>query len=119
MTTKKLAPTSPCFRCGKSNHLPEECRFQTATCHTCGRTGHISPVGKSKACVSSQTKHGDQGKQWMETTAKTKWMVSTTERASDFDKLSIRQIHVLGARSSFRPYFVDMVANNHPLCMEL
>ena len=119
MTMKKLAPTSPCFRCGKSNHLPEECRFQNATCHSCGQTGNISPVGKSKACVSSQTKHSSQGKQRTETTAKTTWMVSTTERASDSDELSIQQIHVLGARSSSQPYFVDMVANDHPLCMEL
>ena len=36
MTVKKLAPTSSYFRCGKSNHLPEECRFQNATCHNCG-----------------------------------------------------------------------------------
>ena len=42
MTVKKLAPASPCFHCGKSNHLPEECRFQNATCHSCGQTGHIS-----------------------------------------------------------------------------
>ena len=55
----------------------------------------------------------------MKTTVKTKWMVSTTERAIDSDELSIRQIHVLGVRSSSRPYFVDVVANDHPLCIEL
>ena len=94
MTVKKLAPASPCFHSGKSNHLPEECRFWNATCHrchatchTCGLTGHISPVCKSKALISSRTKCSNQGKQRTKTTAKTKWMASTTERASNPDKL--------------------------------
>ena len=81
MTVKKLAPASPCFHSGKSNHLPEECRFWNATCHrchatchrchatchSCGRTGHISPFASPKhsypAKLSVATKGSEGRKQ--------------------------------------------------------
>ena len=50
--------TGPCYRCGKGNHTPEECRFKTAKCHNCGRTGHISPVCRS----STRPRRGDNSK---------------------------------------------------------
>lgn len=41
------APTK-CFRCGKSNHTHEECRFKNADCYICHKRGHIAPVCKQK-----------------------------------------------------------------------
>ena len=32
---------SSCWRCGNSNHTPENCRFKTQSCHGCNRVGHI------------------------------------------------------------------------------
>ena len=32
---------SCCWRCGNSNHTPENCRFKTQTCHGCKKVGHI------------------------------------------------------------------------------
>ena len=39
--------TTPCSRCGKSNHNPKDCKFQDATCHACGKKGHIAPACRS------------------------------------------------------------------------
>ena len=39
--------STPCFRCGKANHTPKDCKFRDATCHTCGKKGHIAPVCRS------------------------------------------------------------------------
>ena len=50
----KIAPikpskkAKPCFRCGKSNHAPEKCKFKDSTCHHCQKKGHIATVCLSK-----------------------------------------------------------------------
>ena len=41
----------PCYRCGKKNHLPQQCHFKEAVCHKCNKKGHIS-----KVCESVQQK---------------------------------------------------------------
>ena len=38
----------PCYRCGKNNHMPTQCRFIFAICNKCRKTGHIVPACKTK-----------------------------------------------------------------------
>ena len=46
--TKPVVAKLPlCHRCGRTNHLPADCRYLTATCHTCGNTQHIAHVCRS------------------------------------------------------------------------
>lgn len=40
---QKVGVNDPCFRCGRRNHLPENCFHKDSECHTCKRKGHISP----------------------------------------------------------------------------
>ena len=42
----------PCYRCGRSGHVPSACRFRDATCHKCQKKGHIA-----KACRSGPSAH--------------------------------------------------------------
>ena len=37
-----------CYRCGRSNHQPADCKFKDAECHACGKTGHIASACRSK-----------------------------------------------------------------------
>lgn len=37
----------PCYRCNRSNHSAEQCRFKDSVCHTCNKKGHIAPACKS------------------------------------------------------------------------
>ena len=46
---KTVSTHVSCFRCGKSNHLPFNCRFKTARCYNCGKVGHIKEVCRGKA----------------------------------------------------------------------
>ena len=39
----------PCYRCGRRNHLPKQCKFLNATCHACSKRGHIAPACRSKS----------------------------------------------------------------------
>ena len=36
-----------CYRCGKTGHMPSDCRFKEAECHACGKKGHIAPAYRS------------------------------------------------------------------------
>ena len=47
-----------CYRCGKSNHLAQQCRFKTVKCHGCGKIGHIVKVCRSTALKNPRTSVG-------------------------------------------------------------
>ena len=44
VATKHVKPglvNKRCWRCGNSNHTPDNCRFKTQTCHRCNKIGHV------------------------------------------------------------------------------
>ena len=44
VATKHVKPprvNKMCWRCGNSNHTPDNCRFKSQTCHRCNRIGHV------------------------------------------------------------------------------
>ena len=43
---------TPCFRCGKCDHFPSQCRSITRKCRKCKKIGHIAIMCRSKIHVS-------------------------------------------------------------------
>ena len=43
----QVSQRNTCFRCGKSNHKANQCRFSDAECHKCGKRGHLKSVCRS------------------------------------------------------------------------
>ena len=41
---KGAGSSTPCYRCGRSNHNPKDCRFRHADCHFCKKKRHIASV---------------------------------------------------------------------------
>ena len=37
-----------CYRCAKSGHTQDECRFKNSQCYCCGKNGHIKEACRSK-----------------------------------------------------------------------
>ena len=38
---RKSGDNKPCYRCGKSNHVSDDCYFKNTKCNNCGKIGHI------------------------------------------------------------------------------
>lgn len=38
-----------CYRCGRTNHNEDNCKFKESTCHRCGKLGHIAPMCMAKS----------------------------------------------------------------------
>ena len=53
--TQRPPTGAPCYRCGRSNHDPKDCRHRESVCHFCNKKGHIAP-----ACRGRQSKNGQK-----------------------------------------------------------
>ena len=38
-----LSTDSSCYRCGRTSHQADTCKFKESTCHFCGKVGYIQP----------------------------------------------------------------------------
>ena len=107
----------PCYRCGRSNHEPQHCRFREARCHRCDKVGHIATVcrsAKKPAEVNQQS--GRQKKRAGGRQARQNLVAE--DNSSESDDLRVTPIFVLGARTS-KPIEVEMLLNDKPVRMEL
>lgn len=43
-SVNKIEERAACFRCGKSNHGPEQCFHKNSKCHKCKQPGHLSKM---------------------------------------------------------------------------
>ena len=50
----------PCYRCGRTNHTSDACRFKESDCLHCGKKGHIAKVCRSRAKPDRRTERGRQ-----------------------------------------------------------
>ena len=66
----------PCYRCLRTNHTPDKCRFINATCHGCHKTGHILPACKPNFAQSKEKVHtlniGDSDEEFLKTLSDSK-----------------------------------------------
>ena len=109
--TKKSSGSTqgkPCYRCGKKNHLPQQCHFKEAVCHKCNKKGHISKACKSPVQQKSDTTSSTKPRK------KTQWL--QTDDTSD----SETELPVLRINSkSSHPIRVEVKINGKLLQMEV
>ena len=109
---------SSCYRCGRSNHGPADCRFREADCRNCGKKGHIVPVCRSRRRTTSPTQPKPQRsrnrKQFRSTNQVQEVAMMSTSDASGDEYF----LHKVGERSS-APIEVDVTANGRKLTMEV
>ncbi|XP_067950986.1 uncharacterized protein [Watersipora subatra] len=108
--TKAKYLTSKCWRCGKSNHSADQCRFRDATCHNCGRLGHIKPMCTRKRAQTNSTQAN---------AAHAADHVEAEQMCSDFDNVSLAQTLRAANSHNSNPYCVTVSVNGVDLVMEI
>ena len=107
---------APCYRCGRSNHDANDCKFKDTECHNCHKKGHIAPACRSKLSKKQSGKNTGKFKGNTRARQQTKWINADDGKlipdAEDLNKFTI------GEKSS-RPIFVDVKVNGKPLTMEV
>ena len=102
----------PCYRCGKSNHSPIDCKFKDVECHACGKKGHIAPVCRTKHHKRTNTASGRIKKPFTANVVNED-SIDTTESDSDEHYLfKLRE-------SSSHPMEVTVTVEDKPLVMEV
>ena len=116
---------SPCYRCGRTSHLPADCKFKQATCNHCGKKGHISRVCRSKAKFpqpSSRpfepTGQDKQGRTKQRNTHRVQEIESTTSDKEEGSGDEYR-LFMMTDSSSSDPIMVPVIVNGKKLTMEL
>jgi len=51
-----------CYRCGKGNHSPNDCRYRDFVCDNCGKRGHLAKVCHADSKLSQKPK----GAKWVD-----------------------------------------------------
>ena len=98
-----------CYRCGKPNHKPAQCRFKTARCHNCGKVGHLRAVCRADKKANKPPANP--------TNQQPREVRTVNEGTVDFDKRSLVLNQVVG--KSGKPFMLDVVLDGRPLQMEL
>ena len=127
MQDSRLA-RSPCYRCGRTGHMSDKCRFKDATCHACGKLGHIAPVCKSKhknaRSLASQNQvtapaGGSQRTRRSKPSGSTNYIATADDTispsSSSGEELSL---YTLG-NSQVSSISISVIMNDNPVVMEI
>ena len=118
-TQNNWKQSKPCYRCGKANHHPSQCRFIGASCRACGKIGHIAAVcnsGKDKKVPL--TKHQSQITPLprSKSTSTRTHFVETEQVRDASDEL---HLFAIGTSSKPKPMTCEVIIEGSPLVMEV
>ena len=107
---KVSGSSTSCYRCGRSNHNPKECRFHDAECYCCKKKGHTASICRAKRSPKSggTARKTSGGKNHSPRLPSTKCVDATQPETGEDDL----HLYVFGERSS-HTYYVDMSVNGN------
>ena len=97
----------PCYRCGKTSHLPWKCPFREAKCFNCGKKGHVRSVCRSRSVATGKGRQR-QAVQQLET----KMAEVQAEKYEEYELCQLQG-------EKIRPLEVPLQIEGQPLVMEL
>ena len=115
----KVPPSSKenqtCYRCNRSGHSSNSCRFKEVTCHACKKKGHIAAACRSKRSSPAPTRSRESTPVHSHKTHQMKSELCVEEAVSSGDEYFLH--NVIG--SSSKPLRVVLTVNGKLLEMEL
>ena len=116
--------STACYRCGRTNHSPADCRFRDAQCHHCGKKGHIVPVCRAKKAGAAGHGSADAPKKYKRRSKaaphQAKWVAAGAGNISDHSQSDPEDLQLLtiGDKSS-TPIEVDLTISGKTVTMEV
>ena len=55
-SSRAKSNTRECYRCGKPDHLANECPYKSYNCRKCGKVGHLQKTCRAKEARSAKPK---------------------------------------------------------------
>ncbi len=108
----------PCFRCGKTNHNPNNCFYKNEKCHKCGKKGHIAKVCKSSS-DSTQKQHGKSKAKVNKVSVDAEY----EDGVEDIFENSLFHVGTQDVRSGRatypQPYYITVLVNTTPVVFEV
>ena len=101
-----------CYRCGKSNHSPTDCKFKDVECHSCGKKDHIAPVCRTKLQKRTSTASGRIKKPFTPNVVNKDSIDATDSDGDEHYLFKLRE-------SSSHPMEVTVTVEEKPLVMEV
>ena len=111
--TQRPPTGAPCYRCGRSNHDPKDCRLRESVCHFCNKKGHIAP-----ACRGRQSKNGQKPTQ-KTFRGKRQPSQQTSYVAADDGKSETELPLFMVGNSASNPLYANVLVNGKDLVMEV
>ena len=102
----------PCYRCGKSNHSPMDCKFKDVECHSSGKKGHIALVCRTKHQKRTNTASGRIKKPFTANVVNEDSIDATDSDSDEHYLFKLRE-------SSFHPMEVTVTVEDKLLFMEV
>ena len=103
-----------CYRCGRNNHSPSQCKFIDATCNECGKKGHIAPACRSKKPSNKRWSSSPRRKRNIQA-----HYVEQEQNEKEADETKQEDLHLftIGTKSRNQPIECEMLIEGVPIKM--
>ncbi len=115
---RSTQPGKTCYRCNKTGHLPDDCRFKDAECYGCGKKGHIKPACRGEKRQNAKNRQKPRKLHALHTHE------NNTDNPSDDDEFPVCSLETIGNMSksdinNTDPIIVTPTVDGQQLPMEL
>ena len=119
-SSQKKTSSKKCFRCGKFNHLPSDCRFKNAECFKCSKRGHIATMCMEKGKKPFNSGFGNNRRSAMNHVVLDDTSVTENQPIDDCipEDENIYSIYTL-QHNKVKPFQVIIKLNGLPVPMEI
>ena len=111
---------TPCSRCGRKDHAPNEFRFKSAICYTCRKLGHLARVCRSGPRVTNQPWYGGTARRRAASPRTNALDATEGDQERSQREMEQEEAYALNAlRSKTEPIAIHLTINDRDLEMEL
>ena len=107
----KPSTSSRCYRCGRTDHTPQNCRARLYNCNNCGKQGHLAKVCKSGKSTQNPSPHKPRHSAYN--------IEEDVDQEESPPATSDYTMYKTSSQTKEPPLVVNMLINNNEVSMEI